>query len=114
MTMLPSQFSHLEHLAQYWSLATETERNAKRMASSMEEIHAFADTLLPHLETIFSYLDEFDLSAMPEDALRLLYLTLSLAEVAPAIESYNQPAVIDGMDSRRYQAQEEFVLQPRP
>jgi hypothetical protein len=113
MTILPSQFSHLEGLAP-WSLATETQRNIKRHASSMDEINSFADTLLPHLDEIFTYLDEFSLDAMPEDALRLFYLTLSLAEVAPAIEAYDQPSVIDGMDARRMPAVEDFILQPRP
>jgi len=33
-----------------------------------------------------------------------LYLTLSLAEIAPAVEWYDQPTVIDGFDRRRYRS----------
>jgi hypothetical protein len=33
---------------------------------------------------------------------RLFLLSLSLAEVAPAIENFNQPSVIDGYDFKRF------------
>ena len=44
----------------------------------------------------------------------LMYLLLSLAEIAPAIEFYNQPAVIDGYESARFRADESFVMRPLP
>ena len=114
MTMLPAEFSDLELLAKSWSLATETERNQKRLASSLQEIQSFADTLLPRLDAVFSYLDRHPLAQLPPDAARLFYLTLSLAEVAPAIECYGQPEVIDGLISSRMPADEDFRLRPIP
>ena len=41
--LLPAAFSDLEPFASTWCLATESERFAKRMASTMEEMHAFYD-----------------------------------------------------------------------
>ena len=38
---------------------------------------------------------------LPQDATRLFYLTLSLAEVAPAVEQFGQPSVVDGYDVKR-------------
>jgi hypothetical protein len=49
-----------------------------------------------------SHLNRFAMDDLPPGERRLLDLTLSLAEVAPAIEFYKQPAVIDGYDSRRF------------
>ncbi|MGE4056430.1 MAG: hypothetical protein AB7F99_16705, partial [Vicinamibacterales bacterium] len=91
MSLLPDQFADLEPLAGRWSLATETQRSRHRLASSMEDMAAFAQALLPQLDRIFAYLDQFPLDKMPEEARRLFYLTLSLAEVAPALETYGQP-----------------------
>jgi len=94
---LPAAFRDLEQWMA-WSLATEQERSDKRQASSMEEIKAFYDAILARTEEILSYLEQFPLAQMPMDARRLFYLTLSLAEVAPAVELFGQPSVIDGYD----------------
>jgi hypothetical protein len=107
--VLPDPFTDLEPFVDAWVLATETERNQKRLASSMTEILAFYDAMLPRMEAVLTYLSQFPLGRAPEDALtlpeetrRLLYLALAVAEVAPAVELYKQPGVIDGFDSRRF------------
>jgi hypothetical protein len=99
---LPAQFKDLEPFVATWALATERERNRKRLASTMEEIQAFYNAMLPRMETIIEYLNQFPLDRMPEDAQRLFYLTLSLAEVANAVELFKQPGVIDGFDPERF------------
>ena len=45
-----------------------------------------------------SYIAQFPLDNLPPDAQRLFLLTLSLAEVAPAVEQFGQPQVVDGYD----------------
>ena len=45
----PNQFADLEPFAD-WALATEPERYAKRLASSMDELQAFYDAAFPRLE----------------------------------------------------------------
>ncbi|MGH7966501.1 MAG: hypothetical protein ACRERD_32525 [Candidatus Binatia bacterium] len=99
--LLPEAFADLEGFANGWALATETERSRKRQTSAMTEIQAFYDALLPRMDAIFAYLNQFPLEAMPGDAQRLLHLTLSLAEVAPAVELFKQPSVVDGYDIAR-------------
>ncbi|AJP56831.1 hypothetical protein UC34_07175 [Pandoraea vervacti] len=108
----PEAFSHLRPYAA-WSLDTETARNIKRHATPMEEIRSFVDVMLSSLDAIFAYLDEFDLANLPPPARALMNMTLSLAEVAPAVEFYGQQAVIDGFDPRRFHADDHFVLSPR-
>jgi hypothetical protein len=112
MTALPGQFSTLAPYAG-WALKTETDRNRKRLASTQAELVAFAQTLLAAAPDITAYLDGLS----PEDQKdeeneRLMCLLFSLAEVAPAVEAYQNPAVVDGYDSSRFRAQENFKLRP--
>jgi hypothetical protein len=100
MSQLPDQFADLERFSD-WGLPTERERNARRLASSMEEIREFYDAMVPRTEPILEYLDRFELGKLPEREQRLLNLTLALAEVANAVELYKNPAVIDGFDPKR-------------
>ena len=100
---LPEPFSDLEPYSA-WSLATEGERQRKRLSSSMEEIQVFYDAILPRMDAIISYLDQFPLDALPTAAQRLLYLTCSLAEVSTAVELFKQPRVPDGYDATRFVA----------
>ena len=45
--LLPPQFSSVEPFAKRWCLASEPERYAQRLASTMEEMQAFYDALFP-------------------------------------------------------------------
>jgi len=99
-SLLPAQFQELEQWKE-WSLATEQERSARRQASTMEDIKKFYNAMLARMEEVLPYLDQFSVDALPEDAARLFYLTLSLAEVAPAVEQFGQPSVVDGYDVKR-------------
>ena len=83
-------------------LPTSVERNSKRRGSSMDEINALYNALLPRLEEILAYLDQFSLEEMPQDAQRLMFLSLSLAEVSIAVELFHQPKVTGGCDPARF------------
>jgi len=100
---LPEQFKDLEQWMA-WSLETEAERSDRRQASAMEDITAFYEAMLARMEEVLSYLEQFSLEELPDDARRLFYLTLSLAEVAPAVEQFGQPSVVDGYDIKRFVA----------
>lgn len=103
-TALPVDFRDLEPWTA-WSLETEKQRSDKRLQSTMEELKALYDAVLPRAEAALAYLEKFPLDAMPADARRLFLLTLSLAEVAPAIELFGQPGVVDGYDASRVVAE---------
>lgn len=90
---LPEPFADLApYLA--WSLAMERERSAKRQSSTMADITAFYQALFPRMEETLSYLAQFPPDHIPADVQRLSFLTLSLAEIAPAVENYGQPSVV--------------------
>ena len=97
----PGQFADLTQWAG-WALASEAERSAKRQASTMAEIDAFYAAMVARLDDIFSHLDQYPLDELPPDCISLMLLTLSLAEVAPAVEQFRQPTVTDGYETRRF------------
>lgn len=94
MGVLPAEFSELEVFAD-WSLETEAERYAKRLASSMDELQAFYDAAFPRLEEATKYLDDLELNALPVDASRLLWLMYSLINASFPVEVWRQARVPD-------------------
>ena len=90
----PAEFADLEPLAE-WALERERERYAKRLASTMDELQAFYDVAFTRLDDAVSYLDEFELTALPDDAKRLLWLCYSLVNVSFPVEVWRQARVPD-------------------
>ena len=91
---LPSEFSDLERFSD-WCLATEPERYAKRLASSMAEMQDLYDTCFPRLEDAIAYLDKFPLTELPDDARSLMHLMQSLVMASFPVEVWKQPRVPD-------------------
>jgi hypothetical protein len=101
--LLPIQFTDLEPLAQTWSLATQRQREERRRVSTPTEMRIVYDTLLVRMDAILDYINQYPLDHMPEEAKRLMYLTFSLAEVAPYVECYGcQPRVPDSFEDTRF------------
>ena len=94
MAIFPAEFAELEPFAD-WSLETEAERYAKRLASTMQELQQFYDAAFPHLEAALAHLDALDLQALPDDATRLLWLCYSLVNASFPVEVWAQPRVPD-------------------
>ncbi len=93
--VLPAGFADLEPFAADWSRRTEAERYAQRLDSSMAELQAFYDVAFPRLPDAMAHLDQYELSALPEDATRLLWLCYSLVNVSFPVEVWRQPRVPD-------------------
>jgi hypothetical protein len=91
---LPPEFADLE-LFSDWCLATEAERYAKRLASSMHEIQAFYDAITARAEEAIAYCDKFTLDDMPEDVLNLMRLLYSMIQASFPVECWKQPKVPD-------------------
>jgi len=91
---LPTEFAELEPYVG-WVLATEPERYARRLASSMPEMQAFYDAAFPRLEDAIAYCDRFPLDDLPDDARSLMHLMQSLVMVSFPVEVWKQPRVPD-------------------
>jgi hypothetical protein len=107
--LLPPEFADLEPWASTWCLATEAERWAKRLASSMQELQAFYDACFPRAEEAIAFCDRFPLDELPPDTERLLQLLHSLLLVSYAVEVWKQPEVVNGGS-----AVIDRILEPRP
>jgi hypothetical protein len=94
MSVLPSEFADLEPFAD-WSLRTEAERYAKRLASTMEELQDFYDAAFPRFEAIIASLDGCELKTLSEQSTRLLWLSYSLVNVSFPVEVWRQARVPD-------------------
>ena len=92
--MLPSEFASLAPYGD-WILATEPERYAKRLASSMAEMQALYDAAFPLLEPAMTHLDKFTLGELPEPERNLLLLMFSLVMVSFPVEVWKQARVPD-------------------
>jgi len=94
MSSLPTEFADLEPYAD-WAIATERARYDKRVASTMDELQSFYDAAFPRMEDALTYLDQYSLDEMPEDAERLLWLYCALVTVSFPVEVWRQPRVPD-------------------
>ena len=101
---LPPAFSDLEAYLE-WSLATERERSAKRQASSIEALRSFYQGIMPRMAAVLEFLAQFSPQGpATDDVQALFHMALSVAEIAPAVENYGQPSVIEGYDVARFVA----------
>lgn len=98
---LPEGFESLEPFVDAWVLNDTVARMTKRLDSNMPDIKAFYSAMLPMGEQALAYLRGYQLEELPPEAERLLKLMLSLAEVAPAVEWYDDPMVADGFPIER-------------
>ncbi len=64
--LLPAAFADLEPFAAKWCLATEQERFAMRLASTMDEMQAFYDAITARADEAMTYCDTFALDDLPD------------------------------------------------
>jgi hypothetical protein len=91
---LPTEFADLEPYLD-WDLATEPERYAKRLASSMTEMQAFYDVAFPRMDDVIAYCDKSPLDDLPVDGRTLMHIMQSLVMVSFPVEAWKQPRVPD-------------------
>ena len=93
-SLLPEQFSELEHLVPEWAIEDGHQRYLKRVGSSMAELRSFYDQMFPRGKEAIEYVNQFDYqSPLPPDAANLRNLIYSLITVALAVEVWKQPRV---------------------
>jgi hypothetical protein len=107
--LLPSEFSDLEPFAAKWCRGTEEARYQERLASSMDEMQAFYDAIVPRANEAMDYCDKFPLEDLPADALNLLHLLYSMVMVSFPVEAFGQPKIPDSGA-----AYIDCLVEPRP
>lgn len=100
---LPDGFSELEEFVADWALPRQIERSTTRQSATMEKIMSLYQAVLPRLPEILEFLGEYSADGdIPEDVKRLFHLSLSMGEIAPAVELFNQPGVPYGFELQRF------------
>ena len=98
---LPPEFGKLESYSN-WVLADEVARRNKCVASSMDEIQGFYDSMLASMDSILAHLNEFSLDALPDAEQNLLALVLAFVEAAISVEMFEQPEINYGISIERF------------
>jgi hypothetical protein len=98
---LPDGFADLERFVPDWVRPDAEHRLAKRLATDMADIKHFYAALLARGEAVLACLRGYKLGALPPGGENLLRLMLMLAEVAPAVEWYDNQCVTDGFPVER-------------
>ncbi|PEQ13957.1 hypothetical protein B2G71_06580 [Novosphingobium sp. PC22D] len=98
---LPEGFADLERFVPEWVQPDAEHRLAKRLSTDMDAIKAFYGAMLARGEAALAWLRGHELGTLPPEGENLLRLMLMLAEVAPAVEWYNDQRVYDGFPVER-------------
>lgn len=93
---LPKGFEALAPFVGDWVLENASARMARRQSSSMAEIRAFYDAIVPLGVEALDHLRQHKLGELALAEENLLKLMLALAEIGPAVEWFDNPAVYDG------------------
>lgn len=100
--LLPAGFEALEPFRD-WALETESERSAKRAASSFDDVKRLYDAVFPLLASALDHLKAFRLEELDAPSRTLLMILLSYAEAALVVENFGQVVVPDGYGIERFE-----------
>ena len=100
--LLPRGFKSLEKWVDMWVLADSQARTEQRHAVDYQDINAFYDDMLAKADKALALLNTLQLGELDSAEERLLKLMLSLAEIGPSVEWYQQNAVVDGFEPDRF------------
>jgi hypothetical protein len=104
----PPDLSGIDQYIRQWGLATERERIGKRTSSTLQELTEFYDAVLPHLEKIILFLDQFPLKEIPPEHQSLVHITLSMIEVDQAVNKWKSPTLPQAVDPSTYISKKNF------
>ncbi|MCG2635052.1 MAG: hypothetical protein J4A00_09120 [Gammaproteobacteria bacterium] len=96
----PKQFADLQPFAE-WAQPDHRSRWNKRLSSSLEELQALYNALLPRMDEIGTYLDGFPLDKLPEAERNLINLGAAFMEAAIAVELFDAPDEADVLPPER-------------
>lgn len=106
--LLPKGFKSLEKWIDMWVLPDSQARTEQRHAVDYQDIKSFYDDMLGKAEKALAYLQKKQLGELGPSEERLLKLMLSLAEIGPSVEWYQQNAVVDGFEPSRFKLTEQI------
>jgi hypothetical protein len=83
---LPAAFAGLEAFVPEWALASERERYLKLHATTLPQLKAFYDAMLPRMDEVMAFLKTQPLEGMAPEAENLYRLAMTFAETAHPLD----------------------------
>lgn len=92
------EFGDLDAWVAEWGLPTWHERSLKRARATLEELRAFHAAMLPRLEEIIRFLNQWPLEEIPQEYKPLSWAALAVCDVDGAVETWKQPLLVPAAD----------------
>jgi hypothetical protein len=83
---LPEPFADLQAFVDKWALTTEKERFDLLHSITLDQLRPFYETMLPRMDAVLDYLNQFRMGDMPSDARTLFDLSMTFAETAHPLD----------------------------
>ena len=83
---LPPDFADLARFVDEWALSTEQQRYEQLHRHSLEHLRAFYEVMLPRMDAILIYLNQYTVQTLPADAKTLFDLAMTFSETAHPID----------------------------
>ena len=96
--VLRPDFSELDPFLQIWGLPSSADRVARRATSSIDDLNAFYDAMLPRLEEVITYLNQFPPHEIPAADKPLADAALAMCEVDNAVRKWQAPTLSSGVN----------------
>lgn len=107
-------FSDLDPIINEWNIDTVEGRIRKRTESTLEEMQKFHDALLPRLEEIITFLNQFPVEEIPEEYQYLKNAALSILHVDRPVNKWQRATLEEARDPRLFQMKENFYDSAKP
>jgi len=101
-------FSELDEYLATWGLPSVEERIAKRTSSTIEEMQAFHDAMLPRLAEIIEFLNQFPAAEIPLEHQALKNAALSVLHVDRPVNKWKKVFLEGARDPRLFKMKSNF------
>ena len=105
---LQPDFKDLQPYVETWGLPSLQERIARRAGATIEELQEFYATVMPRLDQIIEFLNQFPANAIPDEHKPLASMALSLVQVDSAVNKFNAPVLDRALDPRAFTIKTSF------
>ena len=101
-------FSGLESFIAAWGLEHWEDRAAKRAETPLGELRAFHQAMVPRLEEIIAFLNQWPLEDIPFEHRPLSWAALAVCEVDASVEIWDATLLDTACDPREFTAKTDY------
>lgn len=86
--MITPDFTGLQPFIDHWGLESAHERIRNRSEANLSELQEFYDAIIPRLDEIIEFLNQFPVNEIPDQYKPLAYTALAICEVDDPIHMW--------------------------